>query len=151
MRWIRMLMLLTLLAGSACNGETPTAKIIKVLPHLLDQEGRHSLSPSLYERDAYQHFLRKNPDQCSGLRFDVQWKAKAADWPRLKLRIEVRGSKTTEPYVREEAARRNHWYHRWSSLVLDGESYHRLGELIAWRTTLWEGDKLLAQQRSFLW
>ena len=77
--------------------------------------------------------------------------AKAADWPRLKLRIEVRGSKTTEPYVREEAARRNHWYHRWSSLVLDGESYHRLGELIAWRTTLWEGDKLLAQQRSFLW
>jgi hypothetical protein len=27
-------------------------RVIKVLPHLFDSQGRHSLSPSLYERDA---------------------------------------------------------------------------------------------------
>jgi len=151
MRWFRISLLFTWVAGFACNGEAATARIIKVLPHLLDRDGRHSLSPSLYERDAYQHFLRKNPDKCSGLRFDVHWKAKAADGSRLKLRIEVRGSNTTEPSVREEPAPRNHWYHRWSSIALDGEAYQQLGEVIAWRATLWEGDNLLAQQKSFLW
>src|SRR5437899_2397501 len=31
-----------------------TGRIIKVLPHLLDLQGHHALSPSLYDRDAYQ-------------------------------------------------------------------------------------------------
>src|SRR5439155_1231097 len=39
------------------------AKIYKVLPTFIDKEGRHSLSPSLYERDAYQAQLRKHPEQ----------------------------------------------------------------------------------------
>ena len=33
-------------------------KISKVLPHWLDLQGRHTLSPSLLERDAYQAKLR---------------------------------------------------------------------------------------------
>jgi len=151
MRSLRMLTLWAMAAGFAFSTEAATARIIKVLPHLLDREGRHALSPSLYERDAYQAFLRKNPDQCSGLRFDVQCKAKAADWSRLRLRMEVRGSKEAKPLVLEQPVRRNPRYHRWSSLTLDGASYQKAGELIAWRATLWEGDKMLAQQKSFLW
>ncbi len=151
MRWLRMLTLWAMAAGFAFPTEAATARIIKVLPHLLDREGRHALSPSLYERDAYQAFLRKNPDQCSGLRFDVQCKAKAADWSRLRLRMEVRGSKEAKPLVLEQPVRRNPRYHRWSSLTLDGASYQKAGELIAWRATLWEGDQMLAQQKSFLW
>ena len=151
MRWLPMLTLWAMAAGFALPTEAATARIIKVLPHLLDREGRHALSPSLYERDAYQAFLRKNPDQCSGLRFDVQCKAKAADWSRLRLRMEVRGGKEAKPLVLEQPLRRNPRYHRWSSLTLDGASYQKAGELIAWRATLWEGDKMLAQQKSFLW
>ena len=146
-----MLLQLILAAGFAFNAEAATARIIKVLPHLLDNEGRHTLSPSLYERDAYQAFLRKNPDKCSGLRFDVQWKVKAADWSQLRLRVEIRGSKESKPLVLDQPARRNHWYSRWSSLTFDGESYQKVGDVISWRATLWEGDKLLAEQKSFLW
>ena len=146
-----MLLQLTLAAGFALNAEAATARIVKVLPHLLDNEGRHTLSPSLYERDAYQAFLRKNPGKCSGLRFDVQWKVKAADWSQLRLRVEIRGSKESKPLVLDQPARRNHWYSRWSSLTLDGESYQKVGDVISWRATLWEGDKLLAEQKSFLW
>jgi len=150
-RRLKVLLQLILAAGFALNAEAATARIVKVLPHLLDNEGRHTLSPSLYERDAYQAFLRKNPDKCSGLRFDVQWKVKAADWSQLRLRLEIRGSKEGKPFVLDQPARRNHWYNRWSSLTLDGESYQKAGDVISWRATLWEGDKLLAEQKSFLW
>src|SRR6266705_2648512 len=120
MRWLRMLTLWAMAAGFAFPTEAATARIIKVLPHLLDREGRHALSPSLYERDAYQAFLRKNPDQCSGLRFDVQWKAKRVAGTRLLLRVEIRGSKEAKPVLLEQPARPNHWYRRWSSLRADG-------------------------------
>src|ERR1044072_4390491 len=136
MRWLRLWLLLTLVGGIAFNGEAAAPRIRKVLPHLLDREGRQSLSPSLYERDAYQAILRQNPEKCSGLRFDVQWKARAADSKRLKLRIEVRGNKAAEPSILEQAVPRNHWYHRWSSLTLDGESYRKLGGVISWRASL---------------
>src|SRR5690348_1436186 len=77
-RWWKILLMVTV-AAFAFDAEAAGARIIKVLPHLLDRDSRHTLSPSLYERDAYQSFLRKNADQCAGLRFDVQWKAKATD------------------------------------------------------------------------
>src|SRR6266567_3807500 len=75
MRWFKLLPLMLLFSAHALGTEAASGRIIKVLPHLLDRGGRHTLSPSLYERDAYQAFLRKNPGQCSGLRFDIQWKA----------------------------------------------------------------------------
>jgi len=151
MRWFKIWPLLILAAGLPFEAEAGAPGIIKVLPHLLDLEGRHSLSPSLYERDAYQAVLRKNPEKSSALRFDVQWKAGAVDGSQLKLRVEIRGSKEAKPFLLERRVQRNHWYHRWSSLTLDGESYQKVGEVIAWRATLWEGDKLVAEQKSFLW
>jgi len=142
-------LLLAIIAGFACAGGAAPARIMKVLPHLLDRDGRYSLSPSLYERDAYQALLRKSPEKCAGIRFDVRWKAQAGN--RVKLRIDIRGSTTAEPLVLEQIVRRNHWYDRWTSLTLADESYQKVGEVIAWRATLWEGDKLLAEQKSFLW
>lgn len=151
MRWFKIWPLLILAAGLPFEAEAGAPRIIKVLPHLLDLEGRQSLSPSLYERDAYQAVLRKNPEKSSALRFDVQWKAGAVDGSQLKLRVEIRGSKEAKPFLLEKRVQRNHWYNRWSSLTLDGESYQKVGEVIAWRATLWEGDKLVAEQKSFLW
>ena len=151
MRWFKLLPLVLLFSASALGTEAVNVRIIKVLPHLLDRDGRHTLSPSLYERDAYQAFLRKNPDQCSGLRFDVQWKAKRVAGTRLLLRVEIRGSKEAKAVLVEQPARPNHWYRRWSSLRVDGASYQKVGEVIAWRATLWKGDRLVAEQKSFLW
>ena len=151
MRWLKLLPLLIFFSGRTPESEAASAKIIKVLPHLLDRDGRHTLSPSLYERDAYQAFLRKNPGQCSGLRFDIHWKAKRVAGTRLLLRVEIRGSKEAKPVLLEQPARPNHWYRRWSSLRADGDSYQKVGEVIAWRATLWEGDQPLAEQESFLW
>lgn len=55
-----------------------TGRVTKVLLHFLDLQGHSALSPSLYDRDAYQAQLRKHPEQCSGMRFDILWRARAA-------------------------------------------------------------------------
>jgi len=128
-----------------------SAKILKVLPTLLDREGRHALAPSLYQRDAYQEHLRKSPQLRSGLRFDVEWKGRGAN--AFTLRIEMRGGHEKEPttFVTEKTVKPPVFLHRWSVVQVKGEDYKKFGELLAWRATLWDGDKLVAEQKSFLW
>jgi hypothetical protein len=151
MVWLSRLVLVAALIAPGLSAGAATARIVKVLPHLLDQKGRHTLSPSLYERDAYQAMLRENPDRCSALRFDVKWKARRVASGQLKLRLEVRGSKEPKPLVLEQAIERKARYNRWTSLRLGRDLYQQTGGVIAWRATLWDGDTLLAEQKSFLW
>jgi len=150
---LRIVLFLTLLPFCALFLEAADAKIIKVLPHYLDLEGRHALSPSLYERDAYQEVLRKSPEQRSALRFDIQWKAKGGSPRNLKLRMELRTSKNylLKPLVVEQSVRKRRWFSSWSALRVSGEQFQQMGELLAWRATLWDGEKLVAEHRSFLW
>ncbi len=148
--------LFSLLLVLGCLGHTAGAasnKIVKVLPHFLDQEGRHTLSPSLYERDAYQSHLRKHKELTSTLRFDIQWKAPTGDQTNLKMRVEIRGAKSlgAKPAVLEQAIKPGKWLGNWAALTLPKETYEQLGEMIAWRVTLWNGDQQIAEQKSFLW
>ena len=126
-------------------------KIHKVLPHFVDKEGRHSLSPSLYERDAYQAQLRNDPEQRGGLRFDVHWKAQKS--PNLKLRLDIRGSKTNEAtnLTVQTPVKPPGFFGTWSAVVVPAQDYPRLGELRSWRATLLDGDQVLDEQKSFLW
>ena len=39
----------------------------------------------------------------------------------------------------------------WNSLTLGSADYRNFGELVAWRATLWRGNQLLSEQKSFLW
>ena len=142
--------LLAFWGGFVPAGMAASAKIIKVLPQYVDLEGRHSLSPSLYDRDAYQAQLRKNPKRRSGLRFDVQWRS--AEKGPLKLRVEMRGSNAkelTQAVLEGEVGQTG--FSKWTTLNLKGEEYKKFGELAAWRATLWDGEKLVSEQKSFLW
>jgi hypothetical protein len=128
-------------------------KIYKVLPEFIDLEGRSSLSPSLYERDAYQARLRREPKQRSGMIFFVNWKAKKADAGHLKLRIELRGvlGDVIQRQTLEKTIDKVPWLSTWTTLTLSGQDYKNFGNLIAWRATLLDGDTVLSEQRSFLW
>jgi hypothetical protein len=147
----RSLMFILVLAGVVPSGGAASARLVKVLPHFEDSKGRIALNPSLYERDAYQVHLRKHPDERGGMRFDVQWKSR--DTTRATLRLELRGNRgqvgTTETL--EEAVVHRGLFGTWSEMHLKGERYVKFGELSAWRATLWDGDTLLAEQKSFLW
>jgi hypothetical protein len=151
-RSVRFLLLLLIAIAPALHAAP--AKIVKVLPQYLDTQGRHTLSPSLYERDAYQVRLRDNPSQRSGIRFFIQWKAPKADAKRtFKMRVELRGAHGTD--VRNETlearAGKTGFFTNWASVSLTGEEYKKFGNLIAWRATLWDGDKQIDEQKSFLW
>jgi len=145
-----ILLALTLPCGAA------TGRVIKVLPFLLDMQGRHSLSASLFERDAYQAFLRQNPDKISGLLYSVHWKAKGRTAAPLKLTLELRGiaeGNLPRQLVLEQTVPSSggRLFGRWAGLILTGQQRKDFGEVTAWRVTLWEGERRLGEQRSFLW
>jgi len=148
MRWFNLVIGFCILMAVATHGAE--ARIVKVLPHYLDLKGRHTLRPSLYERDAYQAELRKNLPACSGLRFDVQWKGRPL--ANLTLRVEARGTKDgATTLVTAEAPARAQWLAKWSSVTLKGDEFRKLGALVAWRVTLWKAGTQIGEQRSFLW
>jgi hypothetical protein len=137
-------------AGSAWGTE---GKVLKVLPHFLDQNGKHAIAPSLYDRDAYQAHLRQHTNEISGVRFDIHWKAKGPAYGPLILRVELRGTahgNLPSRFVLETPLRPG-LFSKWTSLPITGADYRKFGEVTAWRTTLWEGDRLLSEQKSFLW
>ena len=153
MRRSAIRLLVVALSVFALSANAATGRVSKVLPHFLDLKGRHTLSPSLYDRDAYQAQLRANPDQRSGLRFDIYWRARAVPGAKVKLRVELRGAArgeipsqhTLETEIKASATS------RWTSLALLGEDYKKFGEVTAWRVTLWDGEQLVGEQKSFLW
>jgi hypothetical protein len=152
MRWLVVLLSLNLLLGSVAMAAE--GRVLKVLPQFLDLKGHASISPSLYDRDAYQALLRRNPGKRSTIRYVVQWKAKAPAGDPLKLRVEMRGTvkgdlpKQTSLEVPVHPPR---WFSGWTNLTLSESAYKSFGEVTAWRVTLWDGDKMLSEQKSFLW
>ena len=145
------LVVLLLLAGLSLGAAE--ARILKVLPLYLDGQGRHALSPSLFERDAYQDDLRRNRDLQSGLKVEVQFRAATAS-TNLQLKVELRTNPDGKPVVEtvlNTTARPTGLFSRWQSVRIDGEKFKALGPLLAWRATLWDGDRQLAEEKSFLW
>ena len=149
MRWI-IFALALVLVPTAFAGE---GRVIKVLPLYLDNKGRDSLLPSLYERDAYQALLRKHADQRKALRFAIQWKAHKVDWTKTRLVVETRGVENNA-FVNKTSEHRLHkagWFSKWENIDISGKDFETMGELAAWRVTLWEGDRKIGEQKSFLW
>lgn len=132
-----------------------SAKVVKVLSHLVDAQGRHSLSPSHFDRDAYQAHLRSNPEKVSGLRYDIQWRSRLLPQGELELKLEIRGQNLpideTLILARKVEPRRFDFITNWSQIVLTREEFDKVGDVIAWRVTLWDGSVMLAEEKSFLW
>lgn len=153
---MRALLILLLSLGfftSANAADGVTGRVVKVLPLLLDQQGRTALSPSLFDRDAYQSELHLKTNQVSAIRYDVQWSAKNIGENKLKIRLELRGVGASNlPKLKTlEAAAVPGTFENWTKLTLGGDDYKSFGAITAWRATLWNGDQLLGEDKSFLW
>jgi hypothetical protein len=164
-RFLTILLLLdsfaTVFANDAATGASravavPAAKsgrVVKVLPLFLDLKGHDAISPSLFDRDAYQAFLRQHTNEISAIRFDVLWKASNLKDAKLKLRAELRGigehGLPRQTVLETEVTPA--FFRSWTSLKLEGDDLKKFGSLVAWRVTLWNGDQLLGEQKSFLW
>lgn len=144
-------LILAVLLATGSGVSAASARIVKVLPQFVDLQGRVALSPSLYERDAYQVQLRTRPEQRSAIRFAVQWGSR--DRRHLRLRVELHGNlgKNGTTATVEAPVKFRGFFTTWSIVSLSGDEYRKFGELSSWRATLWDGDQLLAEQKSFLW
>ena len=134
--------------------QAASGRVLKVLPQYLDLKGRNSLTPSLYERDIYQANLREHTNLCSGMRFNVQWKAKGQAVAPVKLRVELRGvahGDFPKQLMLEKPVEPGGRFSHWTEVTLVGKEYKSFGQVTAWRVTLWEGTQLLGEQQSFLW
>jgi hypothetical protein len=152
MRWLLTPILLVAVFCAGVSTQAATDKVIKVLPQYLDLKGRVSVSPTLTERDVYQTRLREHEMERAGLQFSVHWKA--AGRGDLKLRLEARGvmrGKSVSAVTVEAPVKRGGWFSHWTKIVLPADDYKRLETLTAWRVTLWDGDRIIGEQKSFLW
>lgn len=150
----RILIALLVLASFASFGADATGgRIVKVLPFFLDLQGHEAKSPSLFDRDAYQAYLREHTNEISAIRYDIQWKAAKVPDEKLTIRLELRGvgergmptMKTMETNAPASI------FHHWTMFVLTGDDRKKLGSVVAWRASLWNGDQLFGDQKSFLW
>ncbi|HEX3890699.1 MAG TPA: hypothetical protein VHX90_07600 [Verrucomicrobiae bacterium] len=151
----RLLMILLLLGSLSATfaSDIATGRIVKVLPLLLDAKNQDAISPSLYDRDAYQAYLRQHTNEISAVRYDILWKASNVGDTKLKLRIELRGVDTNnlprQTMLEQEVKPK--YFRQWTSLKLEGADYKNFGTITCWRATLWSGDQMLGEQKSFLW
>ncbi len=154
MRWVLTWPVLMALLSVTASAAPATGRVIKVLPQFLDLKGRNSLSPSLYERDQYQVYLQRNTNQCSGMRFNVQWKTKGDAAAPINVFVELRGVARGD-FPRqlnlEKQVQPGGWFSHWTAIDLVGEQYKDFGKVTAWRVTLREGTRVLGEQKSFLW
>jgi len=145
---------LIFLVASTLSSFAASGKIVKVLPHFLDQNGRHTQSPSLYDRDAYQFQLRKHPELRTGIQYDILWRGRGpvknqTAVIRVELRGTAKGELPSETTLESEVQLTGTSH--WAKIKLDGEAYKQFGEVTAWRVTLWVGDEMIGEQKSFLW
>jgi len=150
-RFLMILLLFAVLPALADGIEK--GRIVKMLPLFLDLKGHDAISPSLYDRDAYQAYLHRHTNEISAIRFDFLWQVANPSAATYNLRLELRGigagGKPTQRLLEQEV--RPPLLRRWNSLILGGADYKNFGDLVAWRATLWRGDQLLSEQKSFLW
>ena len=151
----RLFVILILLSSLSATfaADAVAGRVIKTLPLFLDLKGRTATSPSLFDRDAYQAYLRQHTNEISAVRFDILWRASNAQDSKLKLRVELRGigadNLPRRMTLEKEVTPR--FFRSWTSLTLGGGDYKNFGEIVAWRTTLLAGDKIIGEEKSFLW
>lgn len=148
---IAVMVLVVSLCGA--SGVRAEGTVHKVLVHYLDLDGHHRKSPSLFERDVYQEFLRTHPEQVSAIAFDVLWKVPQSHKRDLSVRLEIRGSENyqTAPMSMVVPVNGRKYFKTWSRVTLNREEIDSIGKIVAWKVTVEEDGKALSSHHSFLW
>lgn len=126
---------------------------LKVLPHLVDHEGRIALEPGLLERDSYQAELRAAPERVDRLRFDIKWTRGGETGRPDKIRIEAVGTQGAETTFLELESPLESPKGRagWIAIESTSEQYAAFGKTLAWRALAYDEERLVGEARSFLW
>ena len=134
--------------------ESPGCAILKVNRVLLDEKGYETdVVGNLKEEADYQFLLRHEPTKQQGVRFHIKWKA-----PRharsLRLQVEIRGlnaQNQTTSDVESLSLEENEGWAGWSTLEVTEKKFKKLGQITAWKITLFSGGQAKAVLPSANW
>ena len=147
MRIFALIFITAALAGCATLKSSIGTGLVKVLPHYLDESGKHTDGVTLLHRDGYQNQLRNNPKLVHGVRYEVNWYGAGEVTVRLELRSTKAG---IDPMMFEQAVSASALRSHWTPMLLDTETYKTFGQPQSWRVTLWQGGQQIDEQKSFL-
>jgi len=130
-----------------CGSVSREPGLIKVLPHYLDEHGRHTIGVTLIDRDLYQQKLRNDPAAVYGVRYNVNWRGNSG----MTVRLELRSTKAGVALLTLEQPGSPESGGTWTPILIDVDTYKNFGQPESWRVTLWQDGKQVAEQASFLW
>jgi hypothetical protein len=150
--------LLAVILAAGCATENPVSRggfaVLKVNRTLLDQFGHETdVVGDLQGQAAYQYDLRHDPFRQRGARFHIKWKApRRAE--RIRLVLDLQGlnpaNESTRATVAAHQPDMDGWA-EWTTLDIKGQQFKKLGEIMAWRVTLYSGDQVMAELPSANW
>lgn len=152
--WMFFLVATMLWTGTSVGYAEGRIRVTKALVHYLDLNGKHTLSPSPFERDCYQAILRLNREKCSTMCFDIQWRNTLTDFgDDLTITVEARAGGVDSEVVsvtQPIRGKKSIWSH-WTRVKLSEEDFERLQTVSAWRILIRDGNDLVEEFRSFMW
>ena len=152
------ILILVALIFAGCATENPVQKpgyaVIKVNRTLLDQfEYETDVVGDLKGEAVYQYDLRHNAQRQFGARFHIKWKAPRGA-PSIRLVLDVRGlntrNETTLDKFIENYTRMEDWA-EWTTISITGDRFKHLGTIMAWRVSIYSGDRVMAELPSADW
>lgn len=136
----------------------------KVLFFWLDEDGQYSQHPSMFERDAYQAYLRDNPEEIHGLKVAVLLSGSSGKLESSSLELKIQGPpgpEIKEPleFRLELADKLDRKLRRWVYWDIDpvnaeasDEALKLLPEsIVSWRLTLLDEGQPVDRLQSYLW
>ena len=148
MRFLGAALAVWALTGCATIQSQSGVGILKVLPHYLDEKGRHTDGSTLLHRDSYQKKLRNNPHLARSMRYDINWHGVG----EVTFRLELRSNKSgLQPITLEQTVDSGVGPRHWSSIEIAHDKYLEFGQPYSWRVSLLRGEEILDQDQSFLW
>lgn len=151
-----VLIAIFLLTGCSTENvvQKPGYAVLKVNRNLYDQFGYETeLVGDLKGEAVYQYELRHAPDKQFGCRFHIKWKAPRGT-AQARLVLDVRGlNKNNETVLDQFTVTRSlveDWA-EWSTIDINGPQFKRLGTIMAWRVSIYNRDRVMAELPSGNW
>lgn len=136
----------------------------KVLFFWLDKDGQYSQHPSMFERDAYQAYLRENPEEIHGLKVAILLSGSKGKLESSELELKIQGPpgpEIKEPleFRLELADQVDRKLRRWvywdidpvNAEASDGSLKLLPEAIVSWRLTLLDEDQPVDRLQSYLW
>jgi len=143
------------LADESRQGGTKGYKISKVNVEYVDAQGNTtSAIGDQVEKARYQRQL-EHSGKYSAIRYYILWKAPSTPTPDLAIKLEARGMDVESGREGVETLTKTYpqkgHFSGWAILDIQGEALKKFGRPRAWKATILQGNRSMAERKSFTW